>query len=151
MSLFPQKYLFEELSNKLREYRLPYSEIPNYITENLKFELFKWQKEALLNFFDYNAIKEREEDNNPTHLLFNMATGTGKTLIMAALILYYYKQGKNKFVFFVNQKNIVGKTEDNLTNPLHNKYLFQPSIIIDDSLVTIKKVEYLFYNHRLVS
>ena len=54
MSLFPQKYLFEELSNKLREYRLPYSEIPNYITENLKFELFKWQKEALLNFFDYN-------------------------------------------------------------------------------------------------
>ena len=141
MSLFPQKYLFEELSNKLREYRLPYSEIPNYITENLKFELFKWQKEALLNFFDYNAIKEREEDNNPTHLLFNMATGTGKTLIMAALILYYYKQGKNKFVFFVNQKNIVGKTEDNLTNPLHNKYLFQPSIIIDDSLVTIKKVD----------
>lgn len=70
-----------------------------------------------------------------------MATGTGKTLIMAALILYYYKQGKNKFVFFVNQKNIVGKTEDNLTNPLHNKYLFQPSIIIDDSLVTIKKVD----------
>ena len=54
---------------------MPYSEIPNYITENLKFELFKWQKEALLNFFDYNAIKEREEDNNPTHLLFKMATG----------------------------------------------------------------------------
>lgn len=141
MSLFPQKYLFEEISNKHREYRLPYSEIPSYISENLKFELFKWQKEALLNFFDYQLIKEREEDNKPTHLLFNMATGTGKTLIMASLLLYYYKQGKNKFIFFVNQNNIVGKTEDNLTNPLHNKYLFQDTIVIDDQNVTIKKVD----------
>lgn len=141
MSLFTPKYLFEEISNKHREYRLPYSEIPSYISENLKFELFKWQKEALLNFFDYQLIKEREEDNKPTHLLFNMATGTGKTLIMASLLLYYYKQGKNKFIFFVNQNNIVGKTEDNLTNPLHNKYLFQDTIVIDDQNVTIKKVD----------
>jgi type III restriction enzyme len=135
------KYLFENISDKLREYRLPYSEIPDYITENLKFKLFKWQSDALLNFLDYMNIKEKEEDNDPTHLMFNMATGTGKTLIMAALILYYYKQGKNKFIFFVNQNNIVGKTEDNLTNPLHNKYLFKNNIVIDDVNVSIKKVD----------
>ncbi|MFV8362988.1 DEAD/DEAH box helicase family protein [Flavobacterium sp. ZT3P35] len=135
------KYLFENISDKLREYRLPYSEIPNYITDNLKFELFKWQANALLNFLDYVNIKEKEEDNNPSHLMFNMATGTGKTLIMAALILYYFKQGKNKFIFFVNQNNIVGKTEDNLTNPLHNKYLFKSNIVIDDVNVNIKKVD----------
>ena len=140
MNLFPHKYLFQDIAEKQREYRLPYSNIPSYITDNLRFSLFKWQKNALLNFLDYTALKEYEQDSNPTHLMFNMATGSGKTLVMAALILYYYKQGQNKFIFFVNQKNIVGKTDENLTNIGHNKYLFQPNIIIDDQIVKIKKV-----------
>lgn len=141
MNLFTQKYLFEELKSKAYDLEIPKQKVPTYISENLKFKLFDWQEKALINFLTFQEIKIAEEDNNPTHLLFNMATGTGKTLLMAALILYYYKQGKNKFVFFVNQKNIVGKTEDNLTNPLLNKYLYQPNIIIDDSIVTIKKVD----------
>lgn len=141
MSLFPEKYLFEELKSKAYELDIRKPHIPDYITNNLKFDLFQWQKDALLNFLLYQEIKKAEEDKNPAHLLFNMATGTGKTLLMAAVILYYYKQGKNKFIFFVNQNNIVGKTEDNLTNPLHNKYLFQPNIVIDDTIVNIKKVE----------
>lgn len=141
MSLFPEKYLFEELKSKAYELDIRKPHIPDYIINNLKFDLFEWQKDALLNFLLYQEIKIAEEDKNPTHLLFNMATGTGKTLLMAAVILYYYKQGKNKFIFFVNQNNIVGKTEDNLTNSLHNKYLFQPNIVIDDAIVNIKKVE----------
>lgn len=141
MSLFTPKYLFEELKSKAYDLEIPKQKVPTYISENLKFKLFDWQEKALINFLTFQEIKITEEDNNPTHLLFNMATGTGKTLLMAALILYYYKQGKNKFVFFVNQKNIVGKTEDNLTNPLHNKYLYQPNIIIDESIITVKKVD----------
>ncbi len=141
MSLFPEKYLFKELKSKAYELDIRKPHIPDYIIDNLKFDLFQWQKDALLNFLLYQEIKIAEEDKNPTHLLFNMATGTGKTLLMAAVILYYYKQGKNKFIFFVNQNNIVGKTEDNLTNPLHNKYLFQPNIVIDDTIVNIKKVD----------
>lgn len=141
MSLFPEKYLFEELKSKAYELEIRKPHIPDYIINNLKFDLFQWQKEALLNFLLYQEIKIAEEDKNPTHLLFNMATGTGKTLLMAAVIMYYYKHGKNKFIFFVNQNNIVGKTEDNLTNPLHNKYLFQPNIVINDAIVNIKKVE----------
>ena len=140
MSLFAPKYLFEDLKSKAYDLEIPKQKVPSYISENLKFNLFDWQKEALIHFLTYQEIKVAEEDHNPTHLLFNMATGTGKTLLMAALILYYYKKGKNKFVFFVNQKNIVGKTEDNITNPLHNKYLYQPNIVIDDKNVTIKKV-----------
>ena len=141
MSLFPEKYLFEELKSKAYELEIRKPHIPDYIINNLKFDLFQWQKDALLNFLLYQEIKIVEKDKNPTHLLFNMATGTGKTLLMAAVILYYYKQGKNKFIFFVNQNNIVGKTEDNLTNPLHNKYLFQPNIVIDDAIVNVKKVD----------
>lgn len=141
MSLSTAKYLFEELKFKAFDLGFSKPHVPNYITDNLKFELFKWQEEALINFLIQQQIKEVEEDNNPTHLLFNMATGTGKTLLMAALILYYYKKGKNKFIFFVNQNNIVGKTEDNLTNPLHNKYLFKNNIVIDNVIVNIKKVD----------
>ncbi|WP_337968663.1 DEAD/DEAH box helicase family protein [uncultured Flavobacterium sp.] len=140
MSLFTPKYLFEDLKSSAYDLEIPKQKVPKYITENLKFTLFKWQEEALINFLTYQEIKRLEEDNDPTHLLFNMATGTGKTLLMASLILYYYKQGKNKFIFFVNQNNIVGKTEENLTNTLHNKYLFTDNIVIDDMIVRIKKV-----------
>jgi len=141
MSLFPQKFLFEEIPVKLREYRLAPSNIPNYIIDNLRYPLFKWQEEAFFNFFDYLKIREEENDNSATHLLFNMATGTGKTLLMAGLILHYFSQGKNKFIFFVNQNNIVAKTEENLTNPLHNKYLFKSSIVINGKTISVKKVD----------
>ena len=142
MSLFPEKYLFEELKAKAYDLDIPKIKLSEYkyITENLRFPLFKWQEVALLNFLTYEAIKEKEEDPSPTHLLFNMATGAGKTLVMAAAILYYYKKGHRNFIFFVNQNNIVGKTEENLCNPSHNKYLFKQNIVIDDQTVSIKKV-----------
>lgn len=142
MSLFPEKYLFDELKAKAYDLDIPKIKLSEYkyITENLRFPLFKWQEDALLNFLTYEAIKEKEEDSNPTHLLFNMATGAGKTLVMAAAILYYYKKGHRNFIFFVNQNNIVGKTEENLCNPSHNKYLFKQNIVIDDQTVSIKKV-----------
>lgn len=135
-----RRYLFEELDGKAYRLRLPHPEIPKYITDNLRFVLFEWQENALLNFLTHEAIKQKEEDNKPTHLLFNMATGTGKTLLMAALILYYYKNGYRNFIFFANQNNIVGKTEENLINPTHTKYLFQPKIVIDNKTIQIKKV-----------
>ena len=118
-------------------------EIPNYLTENLKYVLFDWQREALQRFLIYENPEHNlvQDCNAPTHLLFNMATGTGKTLLMAALILYYYKKGYRHFIFFVNQNNIVGKTEENLINSNHNKYLFKQNIVIDNKTIRIKKVE----------
>jgi len=70
-----------------------------------------------------------------------MATGTGKTLLMASAILYYYQQGYKHFLFFVNQNNIVDKTENNFINNSHTKYLFKEKIVIDDQTVDIKKVD----------
>lgn len=115
-------------------------EIPKYITDNLKHSLFEWQKEALENFLFYQNPKSNLK-KNPTHLMFNMATGTGKTLLMAASILYYYKQGYRHFLFFVNQNNIVDKTENNFIDNTHTKYLFKEKIVIDDKTVNIKKVD----------
>jgi len=114
--------------------------IPQYISNNLKHEFFDWQKQALENLLFYENEKTKLKET-PSHLMFNMATGTGKTLIMAACILFYYKQGYRHFLFFVNQNNIVDKTENNFIDSTHNKYLFKEKIIIDDKTIKINKVD----------
>jgi len=138
-----QKYLFEEVESEIGRKTITRIEIPDYITDNLKFNLWDWQKEALQYFIAYDNpdFEFEKSENEPTHLMFNMATGTGKTLLMAALILYYYKKGYQNFIFFVNQNNIVDKTENNLIDKTHNKYLYRHNIVIDDRTVNIKKVE----------
>lgn len=114
--------------------------IPSYIIDNLKHELFDWQTKALEHLLYYED-KNAKLKKNPTHLMFNMATGSGKTLIMAATMLYYYNQGYRHFIFLVNQNNIVDKTQNNFTNTTHIKYLFNDKIIIDEKTVNIKEVE----------
>jgi type III restriction enzyme len=125
--------------------RIPISkiELPEYITSNLKHNFWYWQKEALQHFmaFDDPEYGYEKASNEPTHLLFNMATGTGKTMLMAALILYYYKKGYRHFIFFVNQNNIIDKTENNFINKFHTKFEFQQNIFIDDKIINIRKVE----------
>ena len=114
--------------------------IPKYIADNLKYTFFDWQREAFENLLVYENQKSKLK-KNPTHLMFNMATGTGKTLLMAASILYYYKKGYRHFLFFVNQKNIIDKTENNFIESTHPKYLFAEKIIIDAKTIAIQKVE----------
>lgn len=137
------KFLYETLGERAWKLRIlePLIEDYSYITDNLKYPLFDWQEKALINFFTNEKLREVEQVTKPNHLLFNMATGSGKTLVMASVILYYYKQGYRNFLFFVNQNNIVDKTEDNFTNPYHNKYLFKESIVIDNKNININKVD----------
>src|SRR3989339_1481956 len=104
--------LYEKLNTQkdaIKKYAPNVIAIPKYILDNLKYEFFDWQKEAFENLLMY----ENDHKKYPAHLMFNMATGTGKTLLMAGAVLYYYKQGYRKFIFFVNQNNIVDKTENN--------------------------------------
>lgn len=75
------------------------------------------------------------------HLLFHMATGSGKTLIMAGTMLYLYEQGYRNFLFFVDSNNIVEKTKDNFLHSASSKYLFAPQIIIGGKQVEIRQVE----------
>jgi len=117
------------------------SRIDDEIVQNLspKFELREYQKEALGRFeFYFNGYQKRQY---PGQLLFHMATGSGKTLIMAANILYLYKLGYRNFIFFVNSVNIIEKTKDNFLNPLSEKYLFAPKIKFGDKEVFIKEVQ----------
>ncbi len=69
-----------------------------------------------------------------------MATGSGKTLIMAGLILYLYERGYRNFLFFVNSTNIIEKTKDNFLNPLSSKHLFNDQIYFGTKRVSVSSV-----------
>jgi type III restriction enzyme len=117
------------------------SRVNEDIIQNLnpKFELRDYQKEALGRFdFYFNGYQRRQW---PAQLLFWMATGSGKTLIMAANILQLYKLGYRNFIFFVNSVNIIEKTRDNFLNPLSDKYLFAQKIKFGDKEVFIREVQ----------
>ena len=70
-----------------------------------------------------------------------MATGSGKTLVMAGLMLYLYEKGYRNFLFFVNSNNIIKKTKDNFLNPKASKYLFNDKIVINGAEVYIKETD----------
>jgi len=117
------------------------SRVSDEIVQNLnpKFELREYQKETLGRFdFYFNGYQKRQF---PAQLLFHMATGSGKTLVMAANILYLYKLGYRNFIFFVNSVNIIEKTKDNFLNPLSEKYLFANKIKFGEKEVFIKEVQ----------
>ena len=138
------KNLYEIINTQkeaLKSFNPEVFEIPEYITSNLKHKPFNWQIEALENFLFYENPKSKLQ-KKPTHLMFNLATGTGKTLLMASTILYYYNKGYKHFIFFVNQNNIVDKTENNFIDSTHNKYLYKEKIVMNnDETVEIKKVD----------
>ncbi|HEZ4797915.1 TPA: DEAD/DEAH box helicase family protein [Neisseria meningitidis] len=142
------KTLFEVIENErkaVKKYKPELLEMPEFITKNLKYDFFEWQKSALENFLIFDYVPELDDfpdlKNKPTHLLFNMATGAGKTMMMAALILYYFEKGYRHFLFFVNQNNIVDKTENNFIDPTHAKFLFTEKILQGDTVIPIRKVE----------
>ncbi|EMS2214946.1 DEAD/DEAH box helicase family protein [Neisseria gonorrhoeae] len=119
--------------------------LPEFVSNNLKYPFFEWQKSALESFVIFDRTSKLKDfpdiKNRPTHLLFNMATGAGKTMMIAALILYYFEKGYRHFLFFVNKNNIVYKTENNFIDPTHPKFLFTEKILQGDTVIPIRKVE----------
>ncbi len=137
----PEQFLYERLTNAF-EFGVPKPEMPESITQNLSpaYELRPYQIEAFARFIHClnNGFPGKR---NPLHLLFNMATGSGKTLIMAGLILYLYEHGYRNFLFFVNADNIIEKTKDNFFNPGSSKYLFNNTIYYKGDQVKVTEVE----------
>jgi type III restriction enzyme len=117
-------------------------DIPDSVRLNLspKFELRPYQIRAFARFF-HCYKNDFPNKTYPLHFLFNMATGSGKTLIMAGLILYLYEQGYRNFLFFVNSTNIIEKTRVNFLNPASIKYLFAPELTIANRRVRVTPVE----------
>lgn len=131
-------FLYEQLDT-LRDFG-SYAEIPTYIQENINpsFTLRPYQISAFENFITY--FENDKMCRKPTQTLFHMATGSGKTMIMAGLMLYLYKKGYRNFLFFVNLSNIVRKTKENFLNSTSTKYLFAEEVRIDGERIPVKGV-----------
>ncbi len=114
-------------------------DIPEYITDNLHptKQLREYQQRALKHFiwlYDHDRA-------NAKQLLFNMATGTGKTLVMASIVLFLYEKGYRNFLFLVHQIQIKDQAEKNFTEYKFDKYLFNPKgIKINGQNVDVKKI-----------
>lgn len=119
------------------------SKVPEFLYKNLNksFIIRPYQEEAFGRFVYYSSEFYARPKGMPIQLLYHMATGSGKTLIMAGLIVYLYEQGYRNFLFFVNSTNIIEKTRDNFLAPTSSKYLFADSLAIGDKQIRIKEVD----------
>jgi len=130
------KHLNESLFNEQLDW-----ETPEYITNNM-VHTFRYYQDAALRFFHYAQTDAAFRFRNVNHVLFNMATGSGKTDLMAGLILYLYQEhGYQNFLFLVNTNGVLTKTIDNLTNQSSEKYLYTPHIEIDGERIEIRQVQ----------
>ena len=112
---------------------------PLYITNNLKHKLRNYQMDAVHHL---DAVLNMKDADQRNQLMFYMATGSGKTDIMAAIILYMFRAwGYQCFLFTTNTTAVVDKTIDNLVNSASAKYLYNNPLVIDGDHVTIKKVD----------
>ncbi|MDR3234277.1 MAG: DEAD/DEAH box helicase family protein [Planctomycetaceae bacterium] len=117
-------FLFAELDADYQTWSKSY-ELPAFISNNLN-------KTKRLRLYQTEAVKRfiylfEHERSAAAHWLFNMATGSGKTLVMAACVLYLYEQGYRNFLFLVNQTQIKDQAKKCLTEYKYSKYLFNPN------------------------
>ena len=129
---------YDYWEDKIIQEKVP--EVPKYVIDNLNpyFKLREYQDKAIRLLIYY--LEHYPNRRKPIQLLFNMATGSGKTLLMAADILYLYNKGYRNFLFFVNSTNIIEKTRDNFLNPFSPKYLFNQRIKFEDKEVSVRGV-----------
>lgn len=142
-------FLFKKIENN-PDYQLWVKDykIPEYIVDNLhpSKKLRPYQEDALKHF-----IWLFENDRNSAkHLLFNMATGTGKTLVMASCVLYLYDKGYRNFIFLVHRDNILEQARHNFTDYKFDKYLFNPKgVKMNGKKVFIGEVDSPLKSNRL--
>lgn len=134
-------FLYEIFNNSFVNKTVSGLSLPKSILDNLKFEIRPYQETAFKRYLFLDQEELEDKPNLPYHLLFNMATGSGKTLIMAGLILYLYEKGYRNFLFFVHSNTIVDKTRENFLNQTASKYLFNKNIVIKGKRVLIKEVK----------
>ena len=134
-------FLYTIFDNPFARKALNQVAVPDDVLDNLKYKIRPYQEEAFKRFIFFETEDFDGKPSKPYHLLYNMATGSGKTLIMAGLMLELYEKGYRNFLFFVNSSNIIEKTKDNFLNKQASKYLFAEKISIDGNDVLIKEVE----------
>ena len=145
------KIFYQELKEdknyqkRLSEFDTDKIQIITFINKNLAFNLRHYQEKALYVFQyfmglpkeDYfkSQIIENFNDHEIPFYSFEMATGSGKTLLMAAKILNLYKKGIRDFLIITPNTPIYQKTINNFTLD-DRRCVFSPETGLKFSLVT---------------
>ena len=141
MNMADIKTLHQTLIEEFGKKTIENTNVPAVITDNLNpaFTIRPYQTRAFQFFLNYwhEAFEGKPRQNH--QLLFHMATGSCKTMMMAGLILHLYRQGYLNFLFFVNSTNIIDKTRNNFLNPLSGKYLFAPTLSMGDKKFSVRE------------
>jgi len=102
-----------------------YAEDPNWKDENLRQNYIHANKLRFLRHYQLRAIKSIQEAvrNGQDRFLFEMATGTGKTLTAAAIIKLFLRTGNaRRALFLVDRLELEEQAKKAFTEYLKNDY-----------------------------
>lgn len=103
-----------------------YKVIPEYLDENKRGDLILNYKLRFLRYYQLEAIKAVQSAvaEGKKRFLFEMATGTGKTLTAAAIIKLFYKTGNaRRILFLVDRLELERQAQKDFENYLKNDLL----------------------------
>lgn len=152
-------YLVDEVITKeyILETQYPgYKTDPDYLNESRHSFFFdRYSDFRLLRKYQINALKsiQKAVRDGSDRFLFEMATGTGKTLTAAALIKLFLKTGNaSRVLFLVDRLELERQAQTNFINYLKNDYT---SVIFkehkDDwskARIVVTTVQSLLYNDK---
>ncbi len=102
-----------------------YKSDPRWIDEKKRNDFINESKLRFLRPYQLRAIKALQESarNGNDRYLFEMATGTGKTLVSAAVIKLFLKSGNaSRILFLVDRLELEDQARKNFINYLKNDY-----------------------------
>lgn len=102
-----------------------YAEAPEYQNENTRAQFLRDRGLRMLRKYQVNALKALQASvrEGNQRFLFEMATGTGKTLTSAAVIRLFLRSGNaNRVLFLVDRIELENQAKKNFINYLKPDY-----------------------------
>ncbi len=102
-----------------------YDQSPDFHNEDTRAEYLKKHNLSLLRPYQVKAIESIQNSvrNGNNRFLFEMATGTGKTLISAAVIKLFLKTGNaHRVLFLVDRLELEDQAQRNMVKYLKNDF-----------------------------
>lgn len=150
--------LYEESveSNYIALTQMPrYAEDPKYVDEEARKDFIYENGLRFLRKYQINAIKalQKSAQQGNTRFLFEMATGTGKTLTSAAIIKLFLRTGNAKRVLFlVDRLELENQAKKSFVEYLKNDY---KAVIFKENVedwrkaeIVVSTVQTLLFNNK---
>lgn len=140
-----------------------YMEAPEYINPETRQQFLYDNGLRFLRQYQINALKALQESvrHGNQRFLFEMATGTGKTLTSAAVIRLFLRSGNaNRVLFLVDRIELENQAKKNFQNylvPDYHTVIFKENVddwrkaeVVVSTVQTLMKMFQCAHNHRFL-